>query len=534
LDNDRTDYLSNDPVYWEMYGTLVQESSQPDFIDNDLSREKMLVTTVLVPKDVEKIKEERRLIKIHAERKQRGDPEPHYPDIVSVPPLFEIGIFSLFSDYLNRRRTNFIRNGIGKPESAIPDLEFVKRYQEPWSAINSVLARNKLNFRIKEIEFAGFLESNQVSVEFIRHDHQIPILHTELSSGETTILGIIIKVFLNEYFETAVQFPKIILLDEPDAHLHPEMVHLMLLVLQDSFVKQNKITIIITTHSPTTVSLAPDDSIFEIRNGPETTLNNISKDSALTLLTGFLPTLSIDYKNHRQVFVESPIDLIYYQRLFDKHRQVKADDYTFKLYFMSGLEGKANSTSVIESVKALRSSDHEKAFGILDWDTKFQEGQFPFVYIHGENERYSLENFLFDPVFCMAYLIKENVDNIRSTLHLNSDYDVGQICEETNDRLQTFVDYFFDVFCAANITRYKDRGELITIRYLNSRSISVPKKFFEENGHHALIPRLHMAFNVFPDKDDTNFKKDMIELIVNCYPLVPLSSIQILLRLSNP
>ena len=105
----------------------------------------------------------------------------------------------------------------------------------------------------------------------------------------------------------------VIILDEPDAHLHPEMSNILIKALNETFVKKIGIKVIITTHSPMTVALAPEESIFQLNNHPETFLKKISKDDALKNLTNGLPSLTIDYENHRQVFVESPTDLFYFQ-----------------------------------------------------------------------------------------------------------------------------------------------------------------------------------------------------------------------------
>jgi predicted ATPase len=118
-----------------------------------------------------------------------------------------------------------------------------------------------------------------------------------------------------------LSFPELIILDEPDAHLHPEMTKLLIDVLEETFVKKYKIKVIITTHSPSTIALSPIKSIYELRNNNNSGLIKISKDDALKLLTGFIPTLSIDYQNHKQVFVESPVDAKYYQIVHDKLQQ---------------------------------------------------------------------------------------------------------------------------------------------------------------------------------------------------------------------
>ena len=150
-----------------------------------------------------------------------------------------------------------------------------------------------------------------------------------------------VKLFQNEYYNSNLSFPNLIVFDEPDAHLHPELSGLLIDVLRKTFVIDLGIKVIVSTHSPSTVALSPDDSIFEIKNYPKTELKKIDKDRALDILTGHLPTLSIDYKNHKQIFVESPTDVEYYQTIFNKI--YNEERLPYKLYFISNSDGKVNS-----------------------------------------------------------------------------------------------------------------------------------------------------------------------------------------------
>ena len=57
---------------------------------------------------------------------------------------------------------------------------------------------------------------------------------------------------------TAVDFPKVLLFDEIDAPLHPSMSRSLLRTIQKTLVEEHGIFVILTTHSPSTVALAPD------------------------------------------------------------------------------------------------------------------------------------------------------------------------------------------------------------------------------------------------------------------------------------
>ena len=56
-------------------------------------------------------------------------------------------------------------------------------------------------------------------------------------------------------------FPQVLLLDEVDASLHPSMMQNMLNVIEKVFL-ENGVKVILVTHSPTTIALAPEESVY--------------------------------------------------------------------------------------------------------------------------------------------------------------------------------------------------------------------------------------------------------------------------------
>ena len=70
-------------------------------------------------------------------------------------------------------------------------------------------------------------------------------------------------------YNTASEFgkPELLLIDEPDAGLHPSMSQMMVKVLNENIVMENKIPTIISTHSPTTVIATEGISIYQLERG---------------------------------------------------------------------------------------------------------------------------------------------------------------------------------------------------------------------------------------------------------------------------
>ena len=265
----------------------------------------------------------------------------------------------------------------------------------------------------------------------------------DLSSGEKVIIGLILKLFTSEYYGEALTFPDLLILDEPDAHLHPEMSKLLLDVLEETFVNKYGIKVILSTHSPSTIALASENQIFQLTNGTASSLKKISKDEALKILTSFIPTLSIDYRNHRQVFVESPTDVIYYQFLHDKHAQNNSSP--FKLYFISNSAGKSNCSQVYNIVKEIRKSGNSTSYGIVDWDLTNKPEIY--VYVHGLEERYSVENFILDPIYLVCLLIdSNNAHGVLEKIGLDKTYNQYLLGNEKTERLQEILKYFFSEF----------------------------------------------------------------------------------------
>jgi AAA15 family ATPase/GTPase len=121
-----------------------------------------------------------------------------------------------------------------------------------------------------------------------------------------------------------VDYPKVLLFDEIDAPLHPSMTQSLLRTIQDVLINRHGIKVILTTHSPSTVALAPETSLYAMSKTESKTelrrLQKTTKDKALTILTTGVPTLSIDYENRRQVFVESQYDAQFYEKIYEKLR----------------------------------------------------------------------------------------------------------------------------------------------------------------------------------------------------------------------
>jgi ABC-type cobalamin/Fe3+-siderophores transport system ATPase subunit len=127
----------------------------------------------------------------------------------------------------------------------------------PWEIFNEILDRARFKYQ------AEYYESQNPEIPHpVKLRHKVTgkqIEFQNLSSGETTIMALIFALYNSS---NDGHFPEVLLLDEPDAHLHPSLAQIFLEVIEDVLVKRHDVKVIMTTHSPSTVALAPDEAVY--------------------------------------------------------------------------------------------------------------------------------------------------------------------------------------------------------------------------------------------------------------------------------
>lgn len=458
-------------------------------------------------------------------------PIPDY--LLDELELFNSELEFVFYNYAKRRDQNqrlfFEKSTYHEKNNSIPDNEFINEFIPPWTSINEILKQHRLEFQFKGIERKDFSSDVYISFPLIKTSVGKNIEFKYLSTGEKVIIGLIIKLFTSDYYKEKLELPELIILDEPDAYLHPEMSKLLIDVLHGTFVKKLGIKVIMITHSPSTVALCPDNSIYELKNEPVTTLNKIEKNDALKLLTNFIPTLSIDYKNHKQVFVESPTDRKYYQTIFNKLNQER--NYPFKLYFISNTYGKGNCEQVKKIVNDLRESGNTSSFGIIDWDTKNHSTNY--IKVHGQNKRYSVENYLYDPIYLSILFMNLKAHNVYKELDLEETINQYSIGNESDDFLQKISNWFFEKYYEVHKMNNEVISKYTEVEYLNGKKIKMPTWFLEFKGHDYEI-RLKKVFKALEKFTGEGDLQNEITLILGkCYPFIPKDSEQLIEEIIN-
>ena len=223
----------------------------------------------------------------------------NYVDISSTNQLIltELGI--LFYDYQIKlyeiddhvRLTADKKKTLEEIERIVQD-ECNARFGDmpPWEAINEILeSYSDMNHELIEPPKINFSEyrTDQTSFPVVIKEKSTNtrINPEDLSSGETVLFALALSVFREKLSSF---LPKVLLLDEIDATLHPSMIRNLLRVIDEIFVKK-RTKVILATHSPTTIALCEEESIFVIDRKDSELIKKQSKKEALFNLTdGFV------------------------------------------------------------------------------------------------------------------------------------------------------------------------------------------------------------------------------------------------------
>ncbi len=350
-----------------------------------------------------------------------------YPrKIFSVDP-FQYAFNQVFSVYVDLTRQNFLKKIAfneckrGNQDSFLSNEEFVHKYGEaPWNIVNEILQAAKLDFEVPEPKFE---DDAPIDSSLRSRSTGENIQFSDLSSGEKIIVSFALCLFHTNNKISESKFPTLILFDEIDATLHPSMTQSILDTIQKILVERYNVKVIMTTHSPTTVALSPEESVYGLRKeGGKKIIEKKNRDQALSILTQGIPFLSIDYSKRKQVFVESENDAetlgAFYEIL--RSRNTLNNSGVSLSFIASGFGKKTGACqNVIEFTKKFRKNGNSKIFGLIDYDNKNEPKDNLFVL----GERYTIENFIYDPLIIGALLIREDCfEAIDLGLPLNTAY----------------------------------------------------------------------------------------------------------------
>nr|WP_239058360.1 AAA family ATPase [Aliiroseovarius sp. PrR006] len=213
-------------------------------------------------------------------------------DLTAQDGVLPSQLSRIFSDYYSKYDSNRYRKyrnaECGEKLDVLSEEEFTQRHgPKPWDVINEILNLfGTLPYKVTDPE--GLDRNDEFTVE-LEHQSRSDVKPTfeQLSSGEKVLMALVATVYSSSSAEI---WPDVLLLDEVDASLHPSMVQNLLSVLSETFVQRGT-SVILVSHSPSTIALAPESSVFVMNAEGENRIAKKSKAEALSVLTEGFATL---------------------------------------------------------------------------------------------------------------------------------------------------------------------------------------------------------------------------------------------------
>jgi len=396
--------------------------------------------------------------------------------------LFQQSFARLFVAYRDLQ----IRNRVMKSARDEGDLEakpltkdeFESRYNiPPWDALNATLSDAGLDFRVEPPDpysnTSYFFNLRKAST-----NAQVSL--AQLSSGEKILMSLATCLYYARDSRQISTFPKVLLLDEVDAPLHPQMARHFLRAITETLVGKYGISVIATTHSATTVALADEQSLYVMKpNQPG--LYKTTKNEALHVLMAGVPSLSIGYDGRRQVFVESETDARVLEQVYITVKALTSTERS--LTFISagsrhrtGDRG-AGCDQVKRVVETLEKAGNLSTFGLIDWDgTNSPTNR---VRVLAYRKRDGLENCLLDPLI-LACLVARDARTWREKAGLAGIEGAYDLKSKPANILQPIVDAIQSLVLGS---KYDAKGPNTKCKYASGLELSISEAFLLLDDH---------------------------------------------------
>lgn len=326
--------------------------------------------------------------------------------------LFQFSVGEAFSIY-NQAQTlnNFTQWRVqtqGAEGSFLTDTEFLALHGEPpWTVLSRALSLIGLPYFYETPVAAVALD--HVEPRLVDSSSGRSVQPDELSSGERTLLQIAMSMYSVDRRLNAIARPAVILFDEPDAALHPSMVRSMVKLIQDELIDRLNVPVIMTTHSPTTVALVPQESLFLMHRDGSPRLQKVTTDVALKELLVGVPTISVDADNRRLVIVESPNDERRYTSIWTILSNRLASERSLQFTAAGSSSLPNGCDAVVDLVSRLRHNGNLRIWGLVDRDYRSSE---PDPHVYFDDTRHSIENVVLDPLSLGLLLLRERVEPV--------------------------------------------------------------------------------------------------------------------------
>lgn len=267
--------------------------------------------------------------------------------------------------------------------------------RQPWSVLREIIHIANLPFEINDPSSMSFWDGFELTLTHTVTKKEIAFSH--LSSGEKIIMSLMFYMYQSQSNKL---LPRLFLLDEPDAHLHPSLTQKFLNVIQSVLVEIYDVTVIMTTHSPSTVVQSREDSLF-VMSITEPRIKKVENRSlTISQLTSGLVYVGPGTK---YFFVEAKDDEIFYTESYSIFKDECPDNFKLPAVFIQvATKEIPGGKSVVKAwTSKFETSDVNGMInGIIDRDKNNFPAKGVFVL-----KRYSIENFLADPLVLYCALL---------------------------------------------------------------------------------------------------------------------------------
>jgi AAA15 family ATPase/GTPase len=326
---------------------------------------------------------------------------------IQYQTFMNIDISLIFYSYFQEMQNNAYRKATG--QSYIDEDGFAKKFGiPPWDEVNNLLKKYGFNHKFSGPDANTDPRATNGFKATVFDNNNDVIEVSELSSGEKVIIALLLSAYaaqqkVNKIFD--VEIPELILFDELDAHLHPSMTRMMFDVIENSLIDKLSATILMTTHSPSNITIAPEQSIYQLTPGSNHELKKVDKATAARDLSdGFIQILD----GSQIVIVEGKDDPLFYRAV---ERAVRTN-------------GDLLGVPTLHFIPASKSTDPSTGGGAVaaeDWANKLNDAQLPNVHALLDNDgkrspngtikvlggRYAIENYVLDHLSLAVALITD-------------------------------------------------------------------------------------------------------------------------------
>lgn len=428
---------------------------------------------------------------------------------ISREDLFASQIGTIFKLYQTRLDENKMNEVSNKEEgTSLPVLsneQFEQKYgRKPWDVINEMMRTAHLPYEVEAP--ARFRPSINYHLQLIDRQRNIKIQVNDLSTGEKVLMSLALSIYSTE--EKAAR-PDVLLIDEPDAPLHPEYSNYLIQAIKESIVDKSGVRVIITTHSPTTVAMSPEESIYQMNRDLSRPVK-VTKQQAINLLTKDLDNMRVSIEERRQVFVESKYDVGFYNRLY---KCLSANNvFTTVPFFLAAKSGDgSNCQDVKDIANALRQHGNDLVYGVIDYDGHNQGNQY--VCVVGGGKRYAIDNYIFDPIYVAFLLIREHVVTSEH-MGIGRNLTFTQLHTLTHYELQIMIDY------VASLLGF-DNNNKTSYDVLKPDTFEVSSEWFTIQGHdleEKITQKWGMLYGIKHGHGDDYLKNYVLDNVIVEFP----------------